>query len=60
MLSVQLVMIMGLVGGLPDLLVRRPTVRRSGLSVPWWRCGMRNSRLTVRNIGKRSCAALLI
>ena len=50
----------GLVKSLPGLPVRRPTVRRNGLSVPWWRYGMRNSRLTVRNTGERSCAALLI
>ena len=50
----------GLVKSLPGLPVRRPTVRRNGLSAPWWRCGMRNSCLTVRNTGERSCAALLI
>ena len=60
MLSVWPVMRTGLVKSLPGLPVRRPTVRRNGLSVPWWRYGMRNSRLTVRNTGERSCAALLI
>ena len=60
MLSALPVMKTASIKSLPVLPVRRPTAKPRGLFGRLWKCGMKSRVLSVRNIGKRSCAALLI